>query len=130
MVDPNFNPFWSAGHPVDKILPSFTFDLNRWYHYALTADEKSSKIYVDSIFIVEQAENLKLPVFKEVTVYLGTGENPGMHSVEDTIFDEVMIWDKVLSENEIRETWENQSATLVKLMDKVATTWGIIKVKH
>ena len=111
-------------------LPSFTFDLNRWYHYALTADEKSSKIYVDSIFIVEQAENLKLPVFKEVTVYLGTGENPGMHSVEDTIFDEVMIWDKVLSENEIRETWENQSATLVKLMDKVATTWGIIKVKH
>ena len=129
MVNPNSNPFWSAGHRVDKSLPSFIFDLERWYHYALTADGRTSKIYVDGDFRVEQAENIKLPKLKEVVVYLGTGEEPGTHSMEDATFDEVMIWDKALGRGEIKEVYGGLTKS-VSPKGKLPTTWGSIKMAY
>ena len=129
MVNPNRNPFWNAGHRVDKSLPSFIFELERWYHYALTADGRTSKIYVDGDFRVEQAENIKLPKLKEVVVYLGTGEEPGTHSMEDATFDEVMIWDKALGRGEIKEVYGGLTKS-VSPKGKLPTTWGSIKMAY
>jgi hypothetical protein len=61
-----------------------------------------------------------------VTIYLGTGESPGTHPVEDSTFDEVMIWDKALSEDEVNEVMGG-SLLPVKSKDKLATTWSSIK---
>ncbi|MFC1718194.1 LamG-like jellyroll fold domain-containing protein [Candidatus Poribacteria bacterium] len=131
MLNSNSNPFWSAGNPVDKSLPSFAFELNRWYSYALSADKDSTRIYVDSKLIGEQAENFKLPVFKEVTVYLGTGENPGTHPVEDATFDEVMIWDKALDEIEIENrAWHSGFTQVVEPEGMLTTTWGSIRTRY
>ena len=129
MVNPNRNPFWNAGHRVDKSLPSFIFELERWYHYALTADGRTSKIYVDGKFRVEQAEDFKLPAFEEVTIYLGTGENPGTHPVEDTTFDDVSIWDIAMNEHEIQEILFG-GMTGVSPRDKLSTTWSHIKAAY
>jgi len=129
MVNPNRNPFWNAGHRVNKSLPSSIFELRRWYHYAMTSDGKTSKIYVDGKFRVEQAEDFKLPTFPKVTIYLGTGESPGTHPVENAIFDEAMIWDKVLSEDEIREVM-HPVMPMVGPVDKLSTTWSPIKSAH
>jgi len=129
MVNPSFNPFWNAGHHVDKSLGNFTFELDTWYHYALTADGDSGKIYVDGEFIGEQAEGFDLPDFQEVTVYLGTGESPGTWPVEDTTFDEVMIWDKALTEDEIKELMEG-GILAVQPHDKLAVTWAKLKVSR
>jgi hypothetical protein len=129
MVNPNSNPFWDMGHHVDKSLGNFTFEQKKWYHYALTGDGEKGYIYVDGEFIGDQAENFDLPDFKEVTVYLGTGESPGVHPVEDSTFDEVMIWDQALDEGEIVEVMEG-GLQAVRSMDKMATTWSRIKSAH
>ena len=54
MVNPNFNPFWDAGHHADKSLGNYKFELKEWYHYVLVADGKDGKIYVNGDFIGEQ----------------------------------------------------------------------------
>jgi len=101
MINPGRNPFWNAGHHSDQSLASFTFELDTWYHYALTADGKINKIYVDGELLGELPDAFELPDFDEVTLFVGTGESPGAWQVEDLAIDEVMIWDKALDEDEI-----------------------------
>ena len=126
MVNPSRNPFWNAGHHVDKSLGNFIFELDTWYHYVLTADGDTGKIYVDGEFIGEQAEGFDLPEFDDVTVYLGTGESPGTWPAEDAVFDEVMIWDKALTEDEIGLLIDGDILA-VQPHDKLAVTWAKIK---
>lgn len=131
MVDPGFHPFWDAGHHVDKSLGNFTFEVKKWYHYVLVADGKTGKIYINGKFIGEQPENFKLPKFKEVTIYIGAGENPGVHKVEDAIIDEVALYNKALSEKEINESMNKgiPGVLAVEPQGKLAVTWGKIKSK-
>ncbi len=129
MVNPEFNPFWDAGHHVDKKLVDFKFDLKKWYHYVLVADGKVGKVYINGKAIGEQPENFKLPKFKEVTIYIGAGENPNVHKVEDAIIDEVALYNKALSEKEINESMNKgiPGVLAVEPQGKLAVTWGKIK---
>lgn len=129
MVDPEFNPFWNMGHHDDKDLPNFVFKLKQWYHYVLTGDGKGGKVYVDGKLIGAQPENFKLPKFKTVTIYIGAGENPGVHNVEDGIIDEVVIYNIALSEKEINENMNKgiPGVLAVEPQDKLAVTWGRMK---
>ena len=129
MVNPNFNPFWDAGHHADKSLGNFQFELKEWYHYVLVADGKDGKIYVNGEFIGSQPENFDLPAYKEAAIYVGAGESPGTHPVEDAIIDEVVIYAKALTEEEVNESMElSVPAVLdVEARDKLAVTWGELK---
>ncbi len=126
MVNPGKNPFWNAGHHVDNSLADFAFSLDTWYHYVLVADGVTDKIYVDGAFIGEVEENFPLPEFSEVTVYLGTGESPSAWLVEDSAIDDIMIWDKALTEDEVN-TIMGGSITAVAPSGKLATTWAGMK---
>ena len=129
MVNPSFNPFWDAGHHVDKSLGNFTFELDEWYHYVLVADGKDGKVYVNGEFIGEQLENFALPAYKEAAIYIGAGESPGTHPVEDAIIDEVVIYSKALTEEEIQASMELSvpGVLAVEARDKLAVTWGELK---
>ena len=129
MVNPNFNPFWDAGHHADKSLGNFTFELDEWYHYVLVADGKDGKIYVNGEFIGEQPENFALPAYKEAAIYIGAGESPGTHPVEDAIIDEVVIYAKALTEEEIQDSMELSVPVVlaVEAREKLAVTWGELK---
>ena len=129
MVNPNFNPFWDAGHHADKSLGNFTFELKEWYHYVLVADGKDGKIYVNGELIGEQVENFEWPEFKEAAIYIGAGENPNVHRVEDAIIDEVVIYAKALTEEEIQESMELSipGVLAVEAREKLAVTWGELK---
>ena len=129
MVNPGFNPFWDAGHHADKSLGNFKFELKEWYHYVLVADGKDGKIYVNGKFIGEQPENFKWPKFKEAAIYIGAGENPNLHKVEDAIIDEVVIYAKALTEEEVQESMELSVPVVlaVEAQDKLAVTWGDLK---
>ena len=129
MVNPGFLPFWDAGHHADKSLANFTFELKEWYHYVLVADGKDGKIYINGEFIGEQAENFDLPEFKDVSIYIGAGENPGVHKVEDAIIDEVVIYNKALSEEEINESMKLSVPVVLSVQpqDKLAVKWAEIK---
>ena len=127
MVNPNKNPFWNAGHHADQSLADFTFSLDTWYHYVLVADGATDKIYVDGAFIGEVEENFPLPEFSEVTVYLGTGESPSAWRVEDSTIDDIMIWDKALTEDEVNMIMVGGGITAVAPGGKLATTWAGMK---
>ena len=129
MVNPDFNPFWDAGHHADKSLGNYKFELDEWYHYVLVADGKDGKIYVNGEFIGAQPENFKWPEFKEAAIYIGAGENPTSHKVEDAIIDEVVIYAKALTEEEVEESMELSvpGVLAVEARDKLAVTWGELK---
>ncbi len=129
MVNPNFNPFWDAAHHADKSLGNFKFELKTWYHYVLVADGKDGKIYVNGEFIGSQPENFTFPKFKEAAIYIGAGENPNVHKVEDAIIDEVVIYSKALTEAEVKASMELgvEGVLAVEAKDKLTTTWGDLK---
>ena len=129
MVNPNSNPFWDAGHHADKSLGNFTFELDEWYHYVMVADGKDGKIYINGEFIGEQVENFDLPEHKEAAIYIGAGENPTLHKVEDAIIDEVVIYAKALTEEEIQASMEQSVPVVlaVEAREKLAVTWGELK---
>ena len=129
MVNPGFNPFWDAGHHADKSLANYQFELKEWYHYVLVADGKDGKIYVNGEFIGEQPENFEWPKFKEAAIYIGAGENPNLHKVEDAIIDEVVIYAAALTEEEIKASMELSVPVVlaVEAHDKLAVTWGELK---
>ena len=57
------------------------------------------------------------------------GENPTSHKVEDAIIDEVVIYAKALTEEEIRESMDLSVPVVlaVEARDKLAVTWGELK---
>ena len=72
---------------------------------------------------------LKWPKFKEAAIYIGAGENPGLHKVEDAIIDEVVIYSAALTEEEIKESMDLSipGVLAVEARDKLAVTWGELK---
>ena len=129
MVSPNRNPFWDAGHHADKSLGNFQFELKEWYHYVMVADGKDGKVYINGEFIGAQPENFDLPEHKEAAIYIGAGENPTLHKVEDAIIDEVVIYAAALTEEEIKASMELSvpGVLAVEARNKLATTWGELK---
>lgn len=131
MVNPEFNPFWDAAHHADKKLTDFTFKLKEWYHYVLVADGVDGKIYVNGEFIGKQDENFKFPAFKMASIFIGAGENPGVHKVEDAIIDEVVIYSKALTQEEVKASMDLgvEGVLAVEAKNKLAVSWGQLKSK-
>ncbi len=129
MVNPNFKPFWDAGHHQDKSLDNFTFELNEWYHYVLAFDGKDGEIYVNGDFIGEQPENFEFPKYKEAFIYIGAGESANSHKAENVIIDEAVIYSKALTEDEVKASMELgvAGALAVEAGNKLAVTWGQLK---
>ncbi len=129
MLSPNLNPFWDAGRHQDKSLANFTFKLKKWYHYVLVANGEDGKIYIDGELIGSHDENIEFPKWKQAEIFVGAGEGPGTHPIEDAIIDEVVIYSKALSEEEVKASMELGVAGVlaVEAKDKLAVTWGQLK---
>jgi len=129
MIDPAKSPFWNAGHHVDKNLDGkFIFELKTWYHYAMVANGDKTVIYIDGKSVGEQTEAFKLPTLKDTIIYVGTGEKPGTWWIENAALDEIMIWDKALTEDEINLVMEGSKIFMaVGSQGKLATTWARLK---
>ena len=129
MVHPDFKPFWDAGHHQDKSLDNFTFELNKWYHYVLVANGKDGKIYIDGKFIGSKDENIVFPKWTKAEIFVGAGEGPTTHPAEDAIIDEVVIYSKALTAEEVKTSMEIgvAGALAVEAKNKLAITWGQLK---
>ena len=63
----------------------------------------------------------------------GIGGNDGNDTFLDGIIDDVIIWDRALSEDEVKELGSGdrpEKALAVKAKGKLATTWGKVKSYH
>ena len=87
------------------------------------ADPTSRKIYIDGVQAVDDSGK---------SAYLGTAGDTMIGSWGSTgqkfngTIDEVQVWDRALSESEIKESMGNIT-TAVDVSGKLTTTWGRIK---
>jgi hypothetical protein len=129
MVNPGLTPFFDVGEHADHPIGGFSFELEKWYHYAMTYDGKVAKIYVDGEVVGEVQKTVALPSF-DTPILVGTGEAPGTHPTEG-IIDEVWVFNRALSEDEIKEIMQKGPEILpVEPKGKLATNWGVIKTKY
>jgi len=111
-------------HSNDLDAAAVTAD--EWAHvcYWLDLDAGARRIYINGESVAEDAGKAGLP-------YKGTAGDTMIGSWGATgqkfngVIDEVQVWDRALSETEIRESMEGFVA--VDVLGKLTTTWGSIK---
>jgi hypothetical protein len=99
-----------------------------WMHicFWLDIEAKSRRIYINGEQVVEDAGKAGIE-------YLGTAGDTMIGSWGATgqkfngIIDEVQIWDRALSERDIKDSMKDITITAVDTSGKLATTWGSLK---
>jgi hypothetical protein len=140
MVSPDLDPYWNIGFRADHRFQEFVFELDTWYHYVITGDSVTSKIYINGELIVDDPhtnhavpENFSFAKYTDVFMFVGAGEASHVWRFEDAIVDEVAIYNKVLTEGEINDLMVKGlrgALTAVDPQDKLASRWGEIKAQR
>ena len=105
-----------------------------WHHVVGTCTDTSTKIYLDGEAILNINRDTARAGFRRVNfngandkdLRIGCVENKPEYAFEDGSIDEVAIWNRSLSETEIKDAMRG-NLLAVSPKDKVATTWGNIK---
>ena len=109
-----WNPvFWPADTHIEP---------NNWFHLALTWDGKTRRLYVNGKLDGSDEPAGSAKSNAEI-LYIGGGRDPHYY---EGIFDEFSLWNRVLSEGEIKANME-QGTAAVHAAGKLTATWGSIK---
>ncbi len=140
MVSPDLDPYWNIGFRADHRFQEFVFELDTWYHYVITGDSVTSKVYIDGELIVDDPhvnhavpEDFSFAKYTDVFMFVGAGEASHVWRFEDAIVDEVAVYNKVLTEGEINDLMVKGlrgALTAVDPQDKLASRWGEIKMQR
>ena len=102
-----------------------------WHHIVATSDSKSVKLYLDGKIV--NPPGLLPPAFQfhfkgvnDEDLRIGCAKNKPQYAFKNGSIDEVAIWSRVLSEDEIRSAMQ-RFLLAVSPKHKIATTWGNIK---
>ena len=119
-----------AGIPQSQqmILVNNTMEDKKWHHIVGTVGDNGAKIYLDGEPITHVNENVNFKGTNKEDFRIGCVKNNPQYAFEDGSIDEVAIWSRALSEDEIRRTMRGPLLS-VSPKDKVTTTWGNIKRK-
>ena len=73
--------------------------------------------------------SFKFELKKWYHFYIGVGENPNVHRVEDAIIDEIVVYNKALTEEEVKASMKLglPGVLAVKPTGKLAVMWGDLK---
>jgi hypothetical protein len=101
---------------------------NEWTHICFWLDikAKSRRIYINGVKVAEDAGKAGIE-------YLGTAGDTMIGSWGSTgqkfngLIDEVQVWDRALSEKDIKASMEDITIFAVDTSGKLATTWGSLK---
>jgi len=100
----------------------------KWVHICFWLDIKAKKrrIYIDGEQVVEDAGKAGIEYLgKAGDTMIGSWGGTGQKY--NGLIDEVQVWDKALSEKEIKESMGDLTATAVDTSGKLTTTWGSLK---
>ena len=97
-----------------------------WHHIVGTYDDKATKIYLDGEVILESHSRFEFSGTNDEDVRIGCAKGEPEYAFEDGFIDEVGIWSRALSEDEIKTAMRGPLFS-VSPKDKVSTTWGNIK---
>ncbi len=102
-----------------------------WHHIVATSDSASVKLYLDGEIV--NPDGHFAPAFQfhfdginDEDLRIGCVKSQPEYAFEEGAIDEVAIWSRVLSEDEIRSAM-GRFLLAVSPKHKIATTWGNIK---
>jgi len=121
--------FWNMGQHQDR-TGTFKFELEKWYHYAMTYDGKNASIYVNGKKVDESAEGIKLPAEPPGLFMVGAGEKPGTWAMESGVIDEVFVVNRELQSDELKDIMNKGVIMAVDPKKKLAITWGTVKTEY
>ena len=101
---------------------------NTWYHIIYTTDTEANelKLYIDGEFVKQTGAGAALELMDERRI---GSEHDGRWL--NGMIDNVRIYDRVLTEEEVMQNFEAKSDQLpVEPADKLSTTWGSLKRKR
>ncbi len=125
----NIWEFWiGAGEHSWKPVrgPEVTFD--EWDHLAGTYADGNHKFYVNGEYIGEENFDISVNPDEEFLIGAGANETPSHNYRFLGLIDEVRLYDRVLTEDEIAAVMDSESLD-VEPSGKLAITWGQIKTK-
>jgi hypothetical protein len=98
----------------------------RWTHIAATWDGSTALIYVNGVLDATVPGSGVIDVSEEPTLDIGYRSTSGSSWFLGSV-DDVFIYNKVLSEQEVAGLMDGLSALSVEPGNKAATTWGALK---
>jgi hypothetical protein len=106
--------------------PAIAVD-GEWHHVATTYDGEVMYLYIDGELDGETATDAE-PILHDDPLVIG-GDDRGAGVQVKGIVDEVGLFNRALSEEDVKSIMENglKTATAVSLAGKLTTTWGSIK---
>ena len=111
--------------------PDAGVDNDVWYHAAGTWEEGEHRVYLNGKLVFEEKGNEALPL-KDVDNDLRIGGSfAGLRNFQG-IIDEVRIWNRVLSVNEIKDNLKLGFGQILSVSPtgQLTTTWGQIKARR
>ena len=120
-----FNPGNAGSHCVGPEGEGDAFETGDWYHIAGVKEGTDFKFYIGGEVVDEQTvpEN---HAQGEEKLYIGkTGYNAAKFYLDD-----LYIYDRALSADEVAIVMEGGLLTPVEPQDKLATTWGQLKTRR
>lgn len=113
------------GNELAQVTSETVVPIEKWVHVAGTYNGSELKIYINGK-LDGSMEWTKGIYQGDARVQIGKYEGADFFWFSG-IIDEALLWDRALSEQEINQVKE--SGLAVKLVDKLATTWGTIKCR-
>ena len=110
--------------------PDAAVDNDVWYHAAGTWEEGEHHVYLNGKLVFEEKGNEALPL-KDVDNDLRVGGTfAGLRNFQG-IIDEVRVWNRVLSVNEIKDNLKLGFGQILSVSPtgQLTTTWGQIKAR-
>ena len=111
------------------ILTENSMKDKKWHHIVGVCERRAVKIYLDGEIILQTAdENVNFKGINDEDLRIGCVKNKPHYAFEGGSIDEVSIWSRALSEDEVKTAMRGPLLS-VSPKDKVTTTWGNIKQK-
>lgn len=117
----------AEGPGTDITTKTSSWKSIEWYHFAGTADGNEIKVYANG----ELEKTMKAPKGLTLNVRyaefgISIGANQGKSGFFSGKIDELRIWERVLSADEVKKAFDGTLMAIEK-KDKLAITWGSIK---
>ena len=132
-IDPAEKKFRWAWRSVEGgwqegIFSSTVAEANTWYHLVATYDGSTQRLYVNGVEEVNSPAGGTMNVNNEFMTIGSYGPtHPGVFS---GLIDEVRIYDRALSDDEIQKNYKSTGVAVSPSVAKLALTWGAIKVSE
>ena len=112
--------------PNNDFVESQTKDwkIGEWYHFAGTFDGKTLRIYINGQLEGEQDIGQQIAT-SDLELWIGADDLGDPNAYFPGIIDEVRIYNKTLTETQIKESMEGPAE--VHLRGKLPMTWGLIR---